>query len=313
MDREALMKPRFLFLRADEIGPYVPDLRAIERATEYPIADGADAFTIDHGQDYSRFFTTLGHDARFVLAFDGDRVVGGVAGVARNVRMGDRMVPAVYGADWKVAPEARGKGFGRAMMTWGFGLIFRQPELLTWRFAYVAAMRGKKGDVMRATRGVHPARLSAKAARLAVFFVAPGQLAALSVAGAPPSPEEDRGINLSFVVTGQVDEPGLVSTAGRKDLRLRSTGQPWPLVHLPLGPRHWRPTWGHYLRACGEALQARSPSSTACFAVDERLVSHITWLESQGVTRGAACTVYALDLTLRARRAGWLHLATSEI
>jgi hypothetical protein len=307
------MKPRFLFLPATEIGPYVDGLRAIERATEYPIADGADAFTIDHGQDYSRFFTTLGHDARFVLALDGDRVVGGVAGVARNVRMGDRMVPAVYGADWKLAPEARGQGLGRAMMTWGLGLVFRQPDLLTWRFGYVAAMRGKKGDVLRATRGMHPAKLTGKVARLAVYFVKPEQLATLGLAAAPVPPDADRGLDLSFVATGEVDAPGLCSTAGRKDLRLRSTGQPWPLVHLPLGPGHWRPTWGHYLKACGEALVARAPGAVACFAVDERLISHTGWLASQGVERGAVCSVYALDLTLRARRASWLHLATSEI
>ena len=27
-----------------------------------------------------------------------------------------------------------------------------------------------------------------------------------------------------------------MTTAGTKDLRLESTGRPWPLVHLPLGP-----------------------------------------------------------------------------
>jgi hypothetical protein len=304
---------RFLFLPASEIGPYVDGLRAIERATEYPIADGADAFTVDHGQDYASFFTTLGHDARFILAVDGDRILGGVAGIARNVRIGTRMVPALYGADWKLDPALRGQGLGREMMSFGVGLMFKHPEMLTWRFGYVAAMRGQKGDVMRAARGVHPARLTGKLARLAVYFVAPERLAALSLSSVPAPPDADRGVDLSFVATGHLDAPGLVSTAGRKDLRLRSTGQPWPLVHLPYGPVHWRPTWGHYLQACGEALVARSPTAVACFAVDERLVSHTAWLSSQGIERGAACTVYALDLTLRARRAPWLHLATSEI
>ncbi len=307
------MKLRFLFLPASDLGPYVEGLRAIERATEYPIADGADAFTIDHGQDYARFFTTLGHDARFVLALDGDRVVGGVAGIARNVRMGTRMVPALYGADWKLSPQVRGQGFGRDMMTWGLGLVFRHPELVTWRFGYVAAMRGKKGDVLRATRGAHPAKLTGKVARLAVYFAEPARLAGLRLGACPSPPDQDCGIDLSFVATGEIDGPGLCSTAGRKDLRLRSTGQPWPLVHLPLGPRHWTPTWGHYLKACGEVLAARSPGTVACFAIDERLISHTGWLASQGIERGAVCTVYALDLTLRARRAPWLHLATSEI
>ncbi len=307
------MTVRFLFLLADEIGPYVEGLRAIERATEYPIADGADAFSIDHGVEYGRFFTMLGNDARFVLALEGDRVVGGVAGVMRNIRIRGRMVPAIYGADWKVAPDWRGRNVSREMMSWAFSLIYKQPGLLTWRFGYVAAMRGKRGDVMRATRGVHPARLTGKVARLAVYFVPPGKLAALEVSRAPAPPDPEEGVDLSFVPTGTLEEPGTTSTAGRKDLRLRSTGKPWPLVHLPLGPAHWKPTWGHYLRSCGAALEASRPDAIACFAVDERLMSHIEWLSAQGVERGASCTVYALDLTLRARRAPWLHLATSEI
>ena len=307
------MTVRFLFLPAAEIGPYVEGLRAIERATEYPISDGADAFTIDHGQDYTRFFTTLGSDARFVLALEGNRVVGGVAGIARNVRILGRMVPALYGADWKVASEWRGKRVSRQMMSWAFSLMVRQLGLVTWRYGYVAAMRGKRGDVMRATRGVHPARLTGRAATLAVYFAPPHKLAALPLGSAPTPPDPTVGIDLSFVTTGLLEPPGLVSTAGRKDLRLRSTGKPWPLVHLPLGPTHWQPSWGHYLQGCGQALASLQPDSIACFAVDERLATHIDWLSSQGIERGASCTVYALDMTLRARRAAWLHLATSEI
>lgn len=307
------MSVRFLFLAAAEIGPYVGGLRAIERATEYPIADGADRFTIDHGDDYARFFTMLGHEARFVLALDGERVVGGLAGIARNVRVRGRMLPALYGADWKLAPDWRGRGLGRQMMTWALGIIPRERERLTWRYGYVAAMRGAKGDVMRATRGLHAARLTRRSATLAVYFVPVTKLARLSLVGSPRTPDLDAGIDLSFVPSGHVEAPGVVSTAGRKDLRLRSTGEPWPLVHLPYGPSRWTPTLGHYLRACGEALTTTRPEAIACFAVDERLVSHLSWLQNQGLTRGAGCTVYALDLTLRARSARWLHLATSEI
>lgn len=313
-------EPRFRFLPASEVGPYVEGLRAIERATEYPIADGADSFTIDHGEDYTRFFTTLGHDTRFTIALSGERVVGGVVGIARNVRICGKIVQAVYGADMKLAQDVRGTGVGRKMAYWSFGLIFRHPELLTWRYAYAAAMRGAKGDVMRSTRGVHPARLAGKAATLAVYFAEPQQLARLSLSGEPSRPDPDAGIDLSFVTTGHVEPPGMVSTAGRKDLRLRSTGQPWPLVHLPLGPTAWNPSYGHYLRACGEALTSRGSGegprtgrAMACFALDERMDSHISWLAGQGIERGAACSVYALDLTLRGRRAKWLHLATSEI
>ncbi|HEX3346414.1 MAG TPA: hypothetical protein VHS09_17640, partial [Polyangiaceae bacterium] len=85
------------------------------------------------------------------------------------------------------------------------------------------------------------------------------------------------------------------------------------LVHLPYGPSRWASSGGAYLKACGERLVASRPGAVACFAVDRRLDTHIAWLAAQGVSPGAACTVYALDLTLRARGAAWLHLATSEI
>lgn len=225
-------------------------------------------------------------------------------GIARNVRILGKMVPAVYGADMKLAPDARGTGTARKMAHWAFRLIFEHPELFTWRYAYAAAMRGAKGDVMRTTRGVHPARLAGKAATLAVYFVEPECLARLSLTAAPSPPDPDAGVDSSFVTTGHVEPPGMVSTAGRKDLRLRSTGEPWPLVHLPLGPTAWTPSYGHYLRACGDALASRGSGEgprtsngtpIACFALDERMDSHISWLAGQGIERGAACSVYALD------------------
>ncbi|HEY3818952.1 MAG TPA: hypothetical protein VGL81_17400 [Polyangiaceae bacterium] len=307
------MSIRFLLVKPADLGPYVEGLRAIERATEYPVGDGADAFTIDHGDAYHPFFTTLGQDPRFLLGLDGDRVVGGAVGMYRDVRIRGRMVRACYGADWKLGHDYRGLGVARQMMTFGASLLFKDPTLRAWRYGYVAAMRGADGDVMRAVQGLHPGKLTRPAGTLAVYFVDPARLAALSLEGTPAPPEPDAGVDLSSVPTGPVEAPGIVSTAGAKDLRLKSTGEPWPLVHLPYGPSRWTPSWGAYLKACGESLVARRATSVACFAVDRRLGTHIDWLTSKGIAPGAACTVYALDLTLRARRAAWLHLATSEI
>jgi hypothetical protein len=302
----------FAFVPPSELGPYVEGLRAIERETSYPIGD-SDHFTIDHGPEYHRFFSTLGQDARFLVALDGDEVIGGVVGMYRDILLRGRPVRGVYGADWKLAKAYRGKGVARQMLTWGASRIFTDGSLRDWRYAWVAAMKGAHGDVMRTVKGMHIGKLSSAAGTLAVYFAHPAKLAALSTGDAPAPPDPDRGVNLSHVVAGPVDPPGLVSTAGRKDLRLASTGQPWPLVHLPLGPAHWKPTWGAYLASCGQALVATRPSAVACFSIDERLSSHISWLASKGVEPSASCTVYAFDSTMRAWRASWLHLATSEI
>lgn len=306
------MNIRFVFVRPAELAPYVEGLRAIERTTEYPVGDG-DHFTIDHGEAYHTFFTTLGQDPRFLVALDGDRVIGGVVGMYKDIRIRGRAVRACYGADWKLAREYRGEGVARQMLTWGASRMFTDPSLRAWRYAFVAAMRGTHGDVMRAVKGLHIGKLSRPAGSLAVYFVEPGRLASLTVGDAPPPPDPGDGVDLSPGPAGRVEEPGLVSTAGSKDLRLKSTGRPWPLVHLPYGPPRWRPTWGAYLHACGEKLASSRPSSIACFSIDLRLDTHISWLASKGVRHDASCTVYAFDATLRARRASWLHLATSEI
>ncbi|HEX3343199.1 MAG TPA: hypothetical protein VHS09_01450, partial [Polyangiaceae bacterium] len=113
------MSIRFVLVPPSGLAPYVDGLRAIERATEYPIADGTDAFTIDHGDAYYPFFSTVGQDPRFLVGLDGDRVVGGAVGMYRDVRIRGRMVRACYGADWKLGHAYRGLGVARDMMVYG--------------------------------------------------------------------------------------------------------------------------------------------------------------------------------------------------
>ena len=173
-----------------------------------------------------------------------------------------------------------------------------------WRLAYFAAMRGDRGDVTRSMRWHNPARLLRPAAELRVYFVEPTALQALDPAGAPATPSS-KGLDLS------PDAPDRVSTRGRKDLRLASTGAPWPLVHLARGPAGWGASHGAYLKRCGAADWA--PGELACFALDARLSREIEWLAAKGLHAGATCTIYALAWPGILRRARWFHLATSEV
>src|SRR5690242_12396834 len=97
------MSVRFVELRAGELAAYRDGLRQLERDIEYPIADGADHFHIDHGARYEDFFLGLGKEPIFLLALDGDRVVGTFTGVVRDAVAGDRSVATLYGADFKLA------------------------------------------------------------------------------------------------------------------------------------------------------------------------------------------------------------------
>jgi hypothetical protein len=307
---------RLTVVDARGIAPHAASLRELERSVRYPVADGAEHFFIDHGPRYHPFFSTLG-EAFFLLALEGERVAGVVVGVKRSVDWCGRPVRSFYLCDLKIAPEHRGRGLVQRMILHGLGALPRDGRLRGWKLLHGAAMRGARGDVMQSARGLHPMRLFRPSARLRLYFTPPATLARLHVANAPPPPTR-AGVDLSPRPVppgeeGPLAKLGVVSTAGRKDLCLVSSGAPWPLVHLALGPSRWRPTWGAYLAAAGAALVAEGLAGPACFAIDERLADHVAWLAAEGVEPGAVCTVYTFALPPALPAAPWIHLATSEI
>lgn len=300
------MSLELLHLRPDTLGPFVPQLRALERDVSYPVADGGDRFVISHGETYHPFFSAMG-EAHFLLAVARGEVVGCVAGVRKAVTGPHGAVPSVYLGDLKVRPDWRGRGVPARMLARALTLSLRDWRRLHWRFAFGAAMRGATGDVMRSARGLSLLRLGTTFARLHVYFVAPERLATLDPAGAP-APPRTAGLDLSPEVTAEVTD-----RHGAKDFVLQSTGLPWTLVHLPLAPSRWGTTHAEYLRRAGEGLVARGAPGPACFALDERLVAEREFLAARGVTPGAGCTVYGFATTRRVGGAAWVHLATSEI
>ncbi|MBI4575883.1 MAG: GNAT family N-acetyltransferase [Planctomycetes bacterium] len=280
-------------------------LRRLEAGIRYPLADGADHFRIDHGPRYHLFFSGMGH-AQFVLALEGREVVGSLAGVLREARLGRRRIATAYLADLKVAPSHRGTRVAAAMALKALRAPLEDPRYRRWGLAWFAAMHGARGDVTRSARGLHPMRLLRPLARLAVYFVEARALASL---GRLDGPAPAAGPWLDLSPAGAA----LVSTAGRKDLMLESTGRPWHLVHLAGAAVASRPSWCADLARAGEVLAERPAPPIACFALDARLRDHRSWLESRGLHPGATCTLYSLALTTLHRPHGWVHLATSEI
>lgn len=300
------MSLRLLHVRPGELGPWVEQLRALERDISYPLDDGRERFVLSHGAAYHPFFSAMG-DAHFLLALDGERVVGCLAGVRKPIRTPGGEVPAAYLGDLKVHRDWRGRGLPARLLARALALSVGDWEALHWRFAFGAAMRGARGDVMRAAKGVNLMKLARPHATLDLYFVAPDTLARLDVQGAP-APPSIPGLDLSPAETRDV-----VSTLGAKDFVLESTGQPWPLVHLPRGPSGWGASHAAYLRRGGEALVREGAPGPACFGLDRRLEAERAFLASRGLEPGAVCTVYALATTRKVRGSHWVHLATSEI
>ena len=291
-----------------ELGPHVEGLRELEASIEYPIADGEEAFTIDHGPDYHPFFTRMGH-AAFIIVRTGERVTGSLAGVWKPVDIDGYTANAFYLADYKLAPSLRGGRTALELFWWGFKESFVNPEISSFEYVYGAAMRGERGDVTSSFGPGHPGSLLEHALPLHLYFAAPSDLAQLP--DDAPAPPKARWLDLSPGETRDI-----VSTAGCKDLRLTESSGVWPLHHLPRRPARPGGSYRDYLVDCGRRLASRG-DAVACFALDPRLADWNAWLEGCGVTAGATCTVYGFEATLCGRlntgRADYVHLATSQI
>ena len=61
------MNLKYHIVREEQLGPFIHDLRSIEKNIEYPLEDGTEGFYIDHGNDYSPFFTQQGYKTRFLI------------------------------------------------------------------------------------------------------------------------------------------------------------------------------------------------------------------------------------------------------
>src|SRR5258707_875358 len=96
-----MSRTRILHLSADDLAPHARGLIALEQSIRYPVGT-TDAFTIDHGPRYAPFFTEMGA-AHFLLAVDGDDVLGSVVGVVKQAQAGTRITDALYVCDLKVA------------------------------------------------------------------------------------------------------------------------------------------------------------------------------------------------------------------
>lgn len=304
------MKLHTRIVGAAALGPYVAGLRRLEADISYPIEDGRRRFSIDHGPDYHPFFSEMG-EASFLVATSADGAVAGcLACVAKPARVGARALATAYLADLKIDPALRGRGVGRSLLTRALGHAFAAPRLLDWDLAYGVAMRGERGDVMRAVGGRSPAAAARVLARQHVYFAPPALLAGLDTRAAPAPPSGEVVLDLSARPRELFE-----STAGKKDLRVVGGGD-LPLVHFGRGPGGWGGPHAAYLAAAARALGPRAEGALACFALDVRLAREVAFLGRAGVHPAAAATVWGLFRPLRlARRPRfeYVHVATSEI
>lgn len=247
-------------LDADGAQAFAADLLALERDVWYPLGD--DRFRIDHGRRYTAFFERLG-DVRVHLALDAGNVVGVLVAVLRRSPFDGRDL--WYLADLK----SRGEG---AAVTAALWRAFRSRAETTRGFAVsMDPARGPNRLVQMAVRRLEPR--PAALAQLVFHF--------LDADGA------DRAVRELAPLLGAVS---FLDLGGAKDLRLESTGRPWPLVHAQFGP--WaqhdalglraRPGYAHAFCAVEGSPLAAKLAAIAPVAARATLLAHGLALEQIG-------------------------------
>ena len=262
--------------RASLQGP-VADL---EKIASYPLGD--DAFSIDHGTDYFAFFERLG-ELRYMALMDGERVAAVGAGVLRSVpvRAGEAPSRVWYLCDVKVHPDFRGRHLPLTMLAKGdFPLNYaRAPR------GYGISMNPGDGSPNRIVRLVRHFRWAPFEAgpELGIYAVD-----ATAVADLTPLLEQFRG------------HLGFLSLAGEKDLVLRSTGAPMPLIHV---------TWDPLGKGVAPSnRKAPQPGHSHMFCVP-----HGDPLAIALAARGVLPTATASIVHHRMGRSDWRFVLTSDI
>ncbi len=250
---------RFVRVRREDRARYQERLAALEKMARYPL--GEDSFTLDHGADYFAFFDRLG-DVEYRLALDGDRVIAVGCGILRRVP--ER---TWYLCDLKVDPEYRGRHLPLSMLTRYF-----LPHYLRCPRGYAISMNPAQGEnrVVRLMQRFRWARLSVP------VFLEIYSLDDVRMREVAPLVEKHRG-PLSYL-----------SLAGKKDLRLASTGKPLPLLHVQFGPCAERgfpePRDGHAHMLCApggdplaRALAERGIAPTATASILQHRMPWTDW------------------------------------
>jgi hypothetical protein len=250
-------------------------ITAIEKIAKYPL--GNDFFQIDHGLDYFAFFDRLGKVNYYVM-HDNGRVAAVGAGILRQIPYQQNTAPlfAWYLCDLKVHPDYQCRNlslriFSHAIVD-GIGECNR---------GYTISMN--PGDGSR-NRWVKVIDNYSK-----IKFTTSTQLGIYSLDAAKmndiaPLIMKHRG-NITYM-----------SLKGIKDLRLQSTGDVLPLIHVQ---------WGANIE---KGTQSVIPGYTHMFCVpnNDELAQE---LEHKGIYPGASASVVSHGMS----NSDWRFILTSDI
>lgn len=272
----ALGSLKFLRITRKDLPRWQGELEALEQQSLYPL--GNDAFRISHGTNYLAFFERMGEVAYYGLA-DDTGLVAVACGVLRPDG-GQGLPRRWYVGDLKVRPDARGQHLPVLLIRRAF-----LQNYLRCQRGYAIAMNPSDGRVPPAVRS------------FAWFKWLPNALLGsfqLDIFSA----DSDALLAVWPLLLKHRGPSHLVSCAGIKELRLESTGQPLPLLHVRQGggDRH------------AAMFSAPQPGHTHMWCAPRGSAFALALLE-RGMLPSASATV----VHHRMASMNWSTLDTSEI
>lgn len=193
---------------------FQPGIVALEQAATYPLGD--DFFQLDHGRDYFAFFDRLG-EVNYYMVVDGDRVAAVGAGVMRQIpyRQGEALRPAWYLCDLKVHPDYQRQHLSLRLLRYALNCDVERCDR-----GYTISMNPGDGRSNRLVRIFE--RFAS------VTFRCTTTLRLYSL-------DADKIRVLTPLLVKHRGAISYLSLQGIKDLRLQSTGQILPLLHVQWG------------------------------------------------------------------------------
>ena len=298
------MNLKYHIVSEEQLGPFIHDLRSIEKNIEYPLEDGTEGFYIDHGNDYSPFFTQQGYKTRFLIVTNKEEVVGSIAGVWKRVSLKKKTYNALYASDLKIIPRYRNKGVVKNFLWY---LFIRWPfikEFQGWDFIYFCAMQKKNKGVESSFKGVHLGKLTRPNCILNIYILEPQKLNNIDLDELQYYPENE--INLSSNLKNDV-----LWNEGKKNIVSVQDGSIMNLGHLNPEVFHLK-NKSRLKKSIKEVLDKRG--GKICFAVDCRNKKLVNIFEKSEVYTDTKCRVFSFSpFSKPMDRAKTISISTGEI
>ncbi|NES93785.1 MAG: hypothetical protein F6K32_00725 [Desertifilum sp. SIO1I2] len=255
---------KFHCITPEERLRFQPSIVAIEQIAKYPL--GNDFFQIDHGENYFAFFDRLG-EVNYYVALDRDRVVAVGAGILRQILNS----PAWYLCDLKVHPDYQQQYLSLRLLRYALG-----------------------GSLQKCDRGyailMNPSRLARIYQRFPFLQFRHATTLNLYSFDAETM---DRFSSLLAAHRGPIS---YLSLQGIKDLRLTSTREILPLLHVQ---------WG-VTADQGHSTPLPGYTHMFCAPVEDELAIALI---AKGISPMATATVISQGMA----ESDWRFILTSEI